>query len=318
MLLPRDPDPRFAALRWKLAAFVLMAVGTVIGMLLLIAYRQGFFEDKTPLYFISDSGTDLRVGMAVKFSGFKIGEVDRLVLDERGRVEVHVQVEDRYLRWIKPDSIGRVGRDGPIGDSFVDVSVGDPMLAPVKPNTRLEFIPARSFNEIVAEIRERALPVFNEVETLIKRFSDPQGDLNQTLANLRRLSQDVHATRAQVDALLQQLNHVAARDVPATLDETRRTLEAARHSLEVVEVRLPTLLDKTDRTLSEAEHAVRAARQTIEQAGPDAADLVREGRDLAQKGNETVDAVTGAWPLNRLMPGSAIMPPRSDSVGGRP
>jgi phospholipid/cholesterol/gamma-HCH transport system substrate-binding protein len=318
MLLPRDPDPRFAALPWKLAAFVLMAVGTVLGMLLLIAYRQGFFEDKTPLYFVSDSGTDLRIGMAVKFSGFKIGEVDRLVLDERGRVEIHVLVEDRYLRWIKADSIGRVGRDGPIGDSFVDVGMGDPKLPPVTAHTRLEFIPARSFDEVIAEVRERAMPVFHEVETLIKRLSDPQGDLNQTLANVRKLSEDVHTTRAQLDALLRQLNQLAARDVPATLDETRRTLESARKTLDHVEGRLPALLDQTDRTLGEAERAVRTARQTIEQAGPDAVDLIREGKDLVRKGNDTVDAVTGAWPLNRLMPAPVSQPPRSDSSGGRP
>lgn len=319
--LLRDADARFRALPWKLAAFGLTALLGAGLALAFFAWRQGYFEDKTPIYFISDTGTDLRIGMAVKFSGFKIGEVTDLKLEKQGqvgRVRIATLIEDRHLKWVKADSIGRVGKEGFIGDSYIDVGIGDPRLPPVEHDTELEFMPAKSLDDVLREVRDRAVPVFDQVELLIRRINDPQGDLNQTLANLRKLSADLHATRGKVDAALGQVDRLAGKEVPATLASARQALERADRSLQSVEAQLPALLQRTDRTLGNLEAASATARQALDAAAPDAVGLVRDSRELARKGNETVDAVSGAWPLKSLLDPPSSRPPRSDSQGAAP
>ncbi|MFC4157809.1 MlaD family protein [Chitinimonas lacunae] len=311
--LLRDNDARFRALPWKLAAFVLTAMAGAGLVLLFFAHKQGMFEAKTPLSFISDNGTDLRVGMAVKFSGFKIGEVRDLVLDDRGRVEIRVEVEDRHLKWIKSDSVGRVGKDGPIGDSYIDVGLGDQKLPPVKRDTVLEFIPAKSFDDMLREVRDRVVPMLDEAETLVRRVNDPQGDLSQTLANLRRFSEGLEDTRARLNQALESIDRVASHDTPKTLESTRQALQRADRALAEVESRLPTLLERADRTLGNAEAVSGKVKQTLDQAAPDAVGLIRDGRDLVRKADDSVDAVTGAWPLNQIIAPPATRPPRVDS-----
>ncbi|GAB3266938.1 MlaD family protein [Chitinimonas naiadis] len=318
MALLRDNDPRFRALPWKLAFFAVTALLSAAFVVAFFAWRQGYFEAKTPLSFISDNGNDLKVGMAVKFSGFKIGEVKDLKLDDRGRVRIGVMVEDRHLKWVKADSVGRVAKDGLIGDGYIDVGLGSMQLPPVGRDAELEFVPAKSLDEILREVRDRAMPVINEVESMIKRVNDPQGDLHQTLSNLRTVSAGLNDTRARLDAVLDNVNRLTAKDVPATLATTREALQRAESSLKQVEERLPGLLDKTDRTLGNLEAATDSSRKLIEQISPDTAALVHEGRNLAQKGNQTVDAVTGAWPLNKLITPPISSPPRSDSQGSKP
>ncbi|WP_269533210.1 MlaD family protein [Chitinimonas sp. BJYL2] len=318
MPLLRDDDPRFRALPWKLALFVLTALAGAALVIVFFAWRQGYFEAKTPLTFISDSGNDLRLGMAVKFSGFKIGDVTDLKLDERGRVRIAVMVEDRHLKWIKSDSVGRVAKDGLIGDGYIDVGIGNPRFPPVDRNAELEFIPAKSMDEILREVRDRAMPTLVEVERLIQRINNPEGDLHQTLVNLRQFSAGLSDTRSKLDQALDSVNHLAANEVPATLANTRQALESADASLRLLESRLPTLLDKTDQTLGHVESMAGIARKVLEQSGPDIVGLAHEGHQLTRKGNQAVDAVTGAWPLNRLISPAPEQLPRSDSQGLTP
>lgn len=317
-MLLRDNDLRFRGLPWKLAFFGVSALLSALLVIGYFAWRQGYFEAKTPISFISDNGNDLKVGMAVKFSGFKIGDVRELKLDDRGRVRIGVMIEDRHLKWIKADSVGRVAKDGLIGDGYIDVGLGSMNLPPVGRDAELEFVPAKSLDEVLREVRDRAMPVINEVESMIRRVNDPQGDLHQTLANLRTVSAGLNDTRAKLDGVLDNVNRLTANDVPATLRSTRDALQRADATLRQVEERMPALLDKTDRTLGNLEAASSSTRKLIDQVSPDAAALVQEGRSLAQKGNQTVDAVTGAWPLNRLIPTPDKSAPRSDSQGSAP
>lgn len=312
-MLLKDNDPRFRGLSLKLAGFVIASLVSASAVVLWFAVRQGYFEAKTPIYFISDSGVDLKTGMAVKFSGFKIGEVKALTLDARGRVKVDVLIEDRHMRWVKADSIGRVGRDGPIGDSFIDMGLGSTELKPVARNTQLEFIPAKSFDDLVRQVQAKIVPVIDEAQALLLRINDPQGDFTQTLVNLHKVSVGLSDTRAKVDTALDNLNNLTAKEVPATLADTRNLLQNASTSLKEVETRLPGLLQTADRTLGNLESASGTTRKLIEQAGPDAISLLRDTRDLARKGNETVDAITESWPLNKLMTPPPGRPARGDS-----
>jgi len=312
-MLLQDSDPRFRGLPLRLGAFVLVSLLSAGAVLFLVAKRQGYFESKTPIYFISDTGTGLKNGMAVKFSGFKIGEVLTLTLDERGRVKIDTLIEDRYMKWVKADSVGRVGRDGPIGDTFIDMGLGSASLPSVSGDTQLEFVPAKSFDDLVREVQARVVPVVDEAQALLRRINDPQGDLNQTLANLHKVSVGISDTRARLDMVLDNVNHLAVKEVPGTFDKLHKTLDRADRSLKEVETRLPGLLQATERTLANVEAASGGARRVVEQAGPDAVGLIRDGRDLARKGNETVDAVTGSWPLNKVMTPPAARPQRSDS-----
>jgi len=83
-----DKDDRFKNLFGKAAVFILLAA---IGMGLAFLWtgeKKGAFTAKSPIYFVADSGQDLSVGMPVKFSGFKIGKLNTLTLDEQGHVQV--------------------------------------------------------------------------------------------------------------------------------------------------------------------------------------------------------------------------------------
>ena len=310
-----DNDPRFRALPWKVAAFVLAALVGAAASVVLFAWHQGYFEPKTPLTFVSDTGNDLRVGMAVKFSGFTIGEVKTLTLDDKGRVRIAVLIENRYMKWIRTDSIGKVGKDGLIGDAYIDVGIGDLRKPEVEPNTELEFVSSRSMDDVMREVRDRAMPVINELEQEVHFLSGPNSDLNRSMTNLREFTEGLKGTRERVDKVLDNLDKVTGKDVPATLETSRMALLRVDNVLKDVEGRLPTMMDHANTTLQHLEATSATVHKIVDQSGPDAVGLVREGHELARKGNVVVDGVERSWPLNKMISPAPTQAPSSDSQG---
>lgn len=181
MTLLRDNDPRFRGLPVKVALFVLLGVGLVAGVLVMLARAQGYFEPKTPVAFEAPSGTDLRVGMPVKLSGFKIGQVSSIALNERARVDVTMRIEDRYMQWVKADSLVSIGRDGLIGDSHLDLQPGNPRLPQLAAGETLVFEVTPGLADIAADVRARTLPVIDGMNRLLADMNDPKGDLRAAL-----------------------------------------------------------------------------------------------------------------------------------------
>lgn len=299
-----DIDPRFRRLGLKLGLFIGAGLLLGIGLLLAVAVQQGVFSPKTPVRFQADTGTDLRPGMAVKLSGFKIGEVRRVDLNEQARVDVEMQIEDRYMKWIKADSVAMLAREGMIGDSFISVTSGNPAMPALAPEDRLRFVMGSSLGDIALDVRNRVVPVIDELHTFLKYANDPKGDVRGSVAELRQLIVQVQKTRKEAEDTLRQINALASKDVPATLEETRAALVRAEGSLKALEKAIPALTEQAGRSLESVNQASAAATRTAERAGklmddsaPRLDRTLAEAEALLREGRAAVTAARGRWPF---------------------
>src|SRR6218665_3289388 len=247
--LPLDVDTRFRRLGLKLGLFIGVGLLLGVGLVLGLAVRQGYFSPKTPVYFIASSGSDLRPGMAVKLSGFKIGEVHSVGLNQFARVDVEMQIDDKYMHWIKSDSVATLAREGMIGDSFISVTSGNPDFPALMKDDRLRFVLGSSLGDIAQDVRNRVVPVIDEMHVLLKYANDPKGDVRGSFSELHRLTTDLQKTRRQMDQLLAHVDQLAGKDVPETLAQTRSTLQRADASLSEIEKAVPALSAKAESSL---------------------------------------------------------------------
>ncbi len=305
MSMVSDHDSRFRRLGLKLGLFVGVGLLLGIGLLVALAVRQGYFAAKTPVRFEAGSGSDLRPGMAVKLSGFKIGEVSQVALNRQARVDVEMQVEDRYMQWIKSDSIATLAREGMIGDSFISLTSGNPMLPALAPEDRLRFELGRSVGDIALDLRNRVVPVIDEMNALLKYANDPDGNVRGSFAELRRLATELQASRRQLDAALQQVNKAAAQEVPATLEQARSTLTRAEASLAELERAIPVLSAQAARSLESLEAAATGAAQTtgraekfLDDVAPRLERTLAETEALARDSRAAVNAARTRWPFS--------------------
>lgn len=321
------PDHRFQHLGLKLGLFAGAGLVLALGLLLAMAVRQGYFSPKSPVFFQADSGTDLTPGMAVKLSGFKIGEVSSVELDQNAKVDVEMLIEERYLQWIKGDSVAMLAREGMIGDSFISISSGNPGLPPLTAEDRLRFVAGSSLGDVAIDVRNRVVPVIDELSVFLKYMNDPKGDVRATFRELHLLAQQLQGTRKEMDALLASVNRLASEDTPATLAQTRSALVRAEASLAELEKAIPALSAQARHSLTGLDQATAAATATATQAGqllatstPRLERTLGEAELLLRDSRSAINAARTRWPFKGpdLAPADlpAALIPAAPGAGG--
>lgn len=325
MSLLKEQDPRFRGLGMKVGLFIALGLLVAVAVLVGLAVRQGYFAAKTPVYFEAASGQDLRPGMAVKLSGFKIGEVRAVALNEAARVDVEMQIEDRYMKWIKADSVATLAREGMIGDSFIGVSSGSPALPPLDKGQVLRFELGRGLADIALDVRNRVVPVIDEMHTLLAYANDPKGDLRQGLGEFRQLTAEVRQTRKKLDATLAELDRLQKDDARATLAQVRTTLNQADATLKQVEGQLPKLAQQAGQSLQKLDQASAAAAQAASQANatlgevtPRLNQILDESRGLVRESRAAVEAARTRWPFSASGRKPEPLPESLGQVGTAP
>lgn len=304
MMVSAEIDPRFRRLNVKLGVFIGLALLLGIGLLLGLAVRQGYFSAKTPVFFEAASGSDLRVGMAVKLSGFKIGTVRRVELNQQAKVDVEMQIEDRYMQWIKSDSVATLAREGMIGDSFIALSSGNSFLPALSKEDRLRFVLGSSLGDIALDVRNRVVPVIDELHGFLRYANDPRGDVRGSFSELHKLTVELHGTRQKIDATLQQMNQLAGTDVPATLAQSRATLLRADASMKELEKAIPALSAEATRSLQSLSQAsdktgaaAAAAQKLLDDSAPRLNGALTETEALMKESRSAIGAARTRWPF---------------------
>jgi len=297
MTLFQDTDPRFKGLNRKVLIFVAIAVAASLALVVTQAAKQGYFSAKTTLLLEAPTGVDLRPGMDVKLSGFKIGTVSTVDLNESARVDLQLRIEDQYMKWIKPDSAVSIAREGLIGDSYLMITSGSPELAPLAEGDRVKFEATPGFADLAQDLRNRILPIIDGITTMLNNLNDPKGDFRGTMHEVRVMAADLHETRRRVDTLLASLDKVAAKEVPETLASVEKELNA-------LSVRADQSLSKLDGTLlsaqSAADEAARTARSAataIDGASPRVNRMLDEASTAVRESRQLIDGASKRWPF---------------------
>lgn len=293
MTLLADKDARFKNLFSRTVVFLLLALLGIALTFLFAGVKKGVFTAKSPVYFVAESGQDLNEGMPVKLSGFKIGTVKNLSLDEVGRVNVEAAIEQKYLALLKEDAVARLIKGGVIGgDAVLEISRGTEGRRALGAGGTIRFERAGGLEEIATEVRNRLLPILDDVREMLH---DPQGDVRQTLKNLREFSAEMRATRKRLDSLLEHADSSMTGDVAPMLRSLRETTARAENMATRLEQSLPGMVRKADGTLEDLKRTSETIRGAVEQSAPQLPGLIGGTRDI-------VEGVSTSWPVRNMMP----------------
>ena len=93
----KEDDPRFKNLERKIGLFILIAVAGIALVVVLVGIQRNLFTQKYILHFTVDRGTGFSKGMPVKLSGFSIGRIKDLTLNEQAMVDINIEIDRKVL-----------------------------------------------------------------------------------------------------------------------------------------------------------------------------------------------------------------------------
>lgn len=300
----RSIDTRFRHLDLKVAGFVLIPVAILLLAVYLIGKENDLFRPTYRLIFTVSKGTGFSRGMPVKLSGFRVGRLADMRLNDQARVDIMIDIDRSCSRWIREDSTVKLVKEGIVGENVLELSVGSEGRSPLPDGGRIRYEESKSLEELATEVTEKVTPVLLEIRDIIAYINDPNGDVKQLVKSLNSLSGRVDRTLTSVDRLLSQTTDesahlmTTARETIAHADRVFTDVETA---LLTLNRSLPPILESSERALSSIERISSDIEKSGKKLLPRIPRLLDRTESTLESSEELMDGAKRIWPLNRVI-----------------
>jgi phospholipid/cholesterol/gamma-HCH transport system substrate-binding protein len=266
---PRRPGPQSLV-------FLAGAVGLLGLFVVGIARAGNWLIPSVRLQFRTLDAAGLQTGMAVRISGFAVGQVRRILLQPDAQVLVELELRDPYRSMVGRRSRAELAQTGLLGDRYIAITpdpaaVGQP---PIGDGETLVFTSRPDLDDLLAEVASSRIPLQRAVSSGLnlaeRRVPRSLDQLDRTLGATRRL-----ATRLEADA-------------QRSSSELNRTLAATRQLAERLESR-------ADGTAADLSALIRRLESTETQTRPLLLQTLRELTTMASTTNRLVKTLNESW-----------------------
>jgi phospholipid/cholesterol/gamma-HCH transport system substrate-binding protein len=218
--------------------FVAVPVIGAVVIGLFMAQAEHLFETKFRLHLNISKSYGLEPGAPVVMSGIPIGSVERVEFNERGTIDVRLQILSGYRDKIRQDSVATVAKTSFVmGQTQVDIAMGGAQQPVLEDGATLRATEPRELAELLDDVK----PVIESIHRSVLRVEE--------------ITTDVQTLIRRGDTVLASV-HDSTRAMPEIVASARRSME----SLERTTASLPPLTSKLDRTLDTANETVAHVR----------------------------------------------------------
>jgi len=259
-----------AHLELKVATLLVLMLLLVGGSVTYLMYARGVFESTQDLVLLADDSEGVKVGMDLTFSGFPIGRVRRIELDDSGGARIRVQVSQDDAHWLRDSSVFTLER-GILGSTNIRAYSGILSDAPLPAGAERKLLVGDATSQVPLLIGEARSLVQN-----LQAMTASDSSLNGTLGNLHAATDRLKGPHGALGALLG--NDRDARKIVEALDRTNALL-----------ARVDQLAAKADDQVFGADGLMPQTRATVVQLNA----LLGDARDSLKKADAILAEVQG-------------------------
>ncbi|MEB3334388.1 MAG: MlaD family protein [Cyanobacteriota bacterium] len=306
---PDDPnrDQPEGRERWL---FLVSGGLLLLALLVAVGRERRWGEPSFPVRLVAPRADGLQQGMEVRLSGFPIGRVETLELQDNARVAVTLQINDRYRHLVGPRSRAQSGQVGLVGATFVNLTPdprpgGERSKAPLPP---LAYDPPPDLNQLLADLTQSRTELD---QTLALATNLLRRQVPSSLGSLERSTSRLSGSMVDLSSMAKTLS-----------SETQRTVPSVRQLTGTLQRESGQLAPALRRTLAKADHTLTQADQTATsatQATREATLLMRQARPALIPTLEHLQEITGtADRLVRFLSGLGLLEPGRNSPRSAP
>jgi phospholipid/cholesterol/gamma-HCH transport system substrate-binding protein len=309
-----DEDPKARSRRYQITALLVLAV--VLGALLIggIAYQHGSLSRRAEVYFIADDVTGLAPGTTVRMSGFRIGKVADLQLQDDLNVKVVLIIETEPFHHLRSDARAVLVREQ-LKPPAIDLRAGSAATRLPAGDPRVGFSRRGTLTEVAEDLRTRLAPILEDVKQLTGVARERRGDIDAVLRNANEVSRELAGAAREMRALTAELRQRAGRlgaQSEATMAEVNRSvvrtgglIGQAEKSLEAINAKLPGMLLKAETTLGNLDAVLRDSRTISAAAASSVPAMLDNVSPMIDDSREMMQGVRQSWPMRGMLPAPA-------------
>jgi phospholipid/cholesterol/gamma-HCH transport system substrate-binding protein len=287
---------RFIGIGRKVSVFLLSAVLGVIGVILLVGYKQGIFVRHTTVHFYAADAFGINKGTSVRLFGLPVGSVSDLDISDRG-VKVELSLISDYAPRIPRTSRARLVREGYVGAANIQlVPGGEPghPMQPVAEGDEIEFIPARGVAEMIDEFKSELTPVINDLRKILVDLNQPNSEFRRAMTGASAVLQQLPETNRETRRVLQDTDTMI-RQAETAFTSLGRVGAQLEHDLPALTAKAGTALDGMTEASSQIRDAARKNGDALHEVLVRMPGLLQDSGDLVRDGQDVVGAARNSW-----------------------
>lgn len=293
MIQIKETDPRFIFLRTKIILFIAIAVIGALIFLYFAGKQRGIFIKTKEFYCITSKATGIYIGMPVKVSGFKIGRIKDMELQDNGIVKLTLSVEEKHTIWFKEDTVAILTKEGFIGESYIEIIPGKG--ASLKAGQSIKLLRQAGIEEIAGELKVEISEILKGLRETIDYINEPKGNIKKSIENIEKISYNLIEITEQANKLLQQLN----RETPEIAEKSKKAIENLTELIKA--------LQKLTKELNETAIIIKEVTKK------DLPFMIEQTKSSMQDIEEILQSIKGLWPIREGIKKQQIKPIESDS-----
>lgn len=303
--------PKASRLRWQIGSLIVLALALAGTLIFAIANKQGVFGSYVAIYFVAEDVTGLAPGTTVRLSGFRIGKIQHLELQDDHTVRVTLAVDEEIFGRLRADARAVVVREQ-LKPAAIDLRPGKSDKPLSREDPRLAYQRRGTLTEIADDLRQRLAPILDDVRSLTTVARERRGDMDAILQHTNTMSAALAATSQQMQGLATELrerarglgaqSEVAMVQANKSLVRLDGLIGQADRSLDSVNAKLPAMLDKADKSLAQLDEVLRNTRTITAAAASGLPPLLRNAPPLVEESREMLQGLRESWPLRTMLP----------------
>lgn len=304
----------------KVGLFLLAVLLCLIAIIAYVGIKKDLFAERIEYVVISQTGEKIEPGMPVRLSGFIVGQVSQVTLDQVDLVRTTIKILKRYQQWFKEDSRITLEQEGVIGNSFLKLIPGSESSPVLEEGAVIRLDKIGGISELIQEMQpviEAMRAIVINVWDLTDYLVDEKGPVRTILANSEQVTQRLLSEQGMIHYLTEDPRPI--KQVDQLLTRTDKAVESADTLLQSLAQRVQDVEPLQD----EITAAVRETTLLIEEfqgirkdltplmqniteiseqvkiASHDLISLRRQGEYSLRLGTELLLRLKETWPLSR-------------------
>ncbi len=253
----------YSQMKRTVGSFIIILFITITVLILFILKEKNIFDERYSYYFITKSATSFTVGMPLKFSGFDVGIIDKMELQDDGTVKMTFSVNSKHKKWITQNS-SLTMKKPLIGLPHINIKT--PINSqPLPVNFSLPINIKDDINDLIEKLEpvvKKLKLIVDNVETITDKFASKDSDFMMILKNLNLFTQrlvendsllttligdnnatkslitSLHKTKSimtQLDNIMLSINHKIINPSSLVINQLNRILKDVKKKLKIIE-----------------------------------------------------------------------------------
>jgi phospholipid/cholesterol/gamma-HCH transport system substrate-binding protein len=254
--------------------FVLIPLIGLVVVGYFMATAEHLFERKFHLKASLSKSYGLEPGAPVMMSGFQIGRVRQVELNERGRVDVSLQLLARYQPMVREGAEASVSRSGVVvGQTVIEIGLGDERAPALTDGATIRVSEPRDIAELISEVQ----PVLNAVKQTLLRVETITQELQSAVQSGGKAIEQVATASQELPEMVQSVKRTVASveqtvrtlpDVTGSVQKTLKTVDGIAGDVKQLTARLPAVLDTTQATAKSVQGLSESVKTMTDDIGP--------------------------------------------------